>query len=101
MRIFVKTKSALATFALDMEASDSIADVKAKIQKKEGIPANRRELYCLQDTASALDVVLQGADPYQQHQVLAGEPLEDGQTLLGCNIANNSTLFLMFKRLPK
>jgi hypothetical protein len=73
MQIFVKTLKG-KSFTLDVENSDSIHDVKLKIQKIENFP------------------------PVQQNIIYNGKILEDQITLQDYDIKNGSPLVLFFNK---
>jgi len=70
MKIFVKTPQG-KSFTLEVEPSDTIADVKRKIQEAEGIPLEEQRL------------------------IFSGKQLENATTVKECNIQKESTILLV------
>lgn len=75
MQIFVRTMDG-RTIILNVESSDTIENLKVKIQEKEGVSQHQLQL------------------------IFKGKSMEDDKTLLASNIENDSTLYLILC-LPK
>lgn len=72
MQLFVKTLTG-KTVSVEVEAGESIEDVKAKIAEKEGIP------------------------PEQQRLIFGGQQLQDGKTLDDYDVGDDATLHLVLR----
>ncbi|KAG2389079.1 hypothetical protein C9374_014479 [Naegleria lovaniensis] len=72
MQIFVKTLTG-KTLTVDVQPSDSIETLKAKIYDKDGIPSDQLRYFC------------------------SGGQLEDGRTVDDYNLQEDSTIYLVLR----
>jgi ubiquitin len=105
MKIYVKTLTG-KTITVNVEPSDTIEGVKAKIQDLEvshplALPASLcLSLLCHVLLILSISLSLQGIPPDQQRLICKGSRLQDERTLSSYSIQNESIMHLVLQLAP-
>ncbi|RLM75181.1 hypothetical protein C2845_PM15G10190 [Panicum miliaceum] len=88
VQIHVKEPLQGLTFTVDVDSSDTIDNIKDKIENNDGFPKGRIKVKIYE---------MEGIRPIHQRIIFAGRQLEDSRTLAHYNIEDESTLHLVLR----